>query len=446
MTVPVAKARLVPLWLTAADDPDFAAQTERVRELLGDVADVLEPLPLGAPLPDADAALFPQLVGDAYRRVADYRALDVPVLVLTSEFGTMAMWDWELLAYLRGEGVDSLAPYSLAGARTACRALAAKRELREGRFVVYQDEPGVGGFQPSIFKRFYWWEDECVDRMRDAFGLTVVRKSFAELGARARELPDAAAREEWERVRDRVPVNGLPERPLLGALKLYRALRDDLDAEHGVLSAGINCLNESACSDTTPCLAWNLLYEERDLMWGCEGDTVSMLTAFLLHRSLRVPTMMTNLYPFLMGQAALKHERIPVFPEVEHPENHVLVAHCGYFGLMPRSFASEWTLRPKVLAIVDEHATAIDARFPLGDLTLSKLDPSFTSLVVAEGELTGYAGYPGSDCLNGGVVRVRDGHALMRRVPSHHSLLTVGHDRAGLELIGQVFGLPVELV
>ena len=95
---------------------------------------------------------------------------------------------------------------------------------------------------------------------------------------------------------------------------------------------------------------------------------------------------------------------------------------------------------------MDENATAIDARFPLGDLTLSKLDPSFERLVVAEGELTGYAGYPGSDCLNGGVVRVRDGHALMRRVPSHHSLLTVGHDRAGLELIGQVFGLPVELV
>ena len=50
------------------------------------------------------------------------------------------------------------------------------------------DEPGVGGFQPSIFKRFYWWEDECADRMQAAFGLAIVRKSYAELGARAKEM------------------------------------------------------------------------------------------------------------------------------------------------------------------------------------------------------------------------------------------------------------------
>ena len=447
MSVPAARAQLVPLYLTAPDDPDFAAQTERLRELLADVAHLGDPLPLGAPLPaDADAALFPQLVGDGYRRVAELRALRVPLLVLTSEFGTMAMWDWELLAYLRGEGVETIAPYSLEAARTACRALAARRELREGRFVVYQDEPGVGGFQPSIFKRFYWWEDECADRMHAAFGLTIVRKSYAELGARAKEIPDGTAREEWERHRDGVPTEGLDERPLLAAIKLYLALRDDLDAERAVLAAGINCLNESAFSDTTPCLAWDLLHRERDLVWGCEGDVVSMLTTFLLHRALRAPTMMTNLYPFLMGQAALKHERIPAFPEVAEPENHVLVAHCGYFGLMPRSFASEWTLRPRVLAIVDENAHAIDARFPVGAVTLSKLDPSFARLVVAEGELTGYAGHPESDCRTGGVLRVRDGHTLMRRLPSHHSLLTVGHDRAGFDVLGDVFGLELERI
>ena len=34
---------------------------------------------------------------------------------------------------------------------------------------------------------------------------------------------------------------------------------------------------------------------------------------------------------------------------------------------------------------------------------------------MAEGQLTGYAQFPGSDCLNGGVIRVRDGHKLMER-------------------------------
>jgi len=441
------KARLAPLYLTAADDPDFAAQTLRLRELLVDVADVLEPLPLGAELPDADAVLFPQLVGDAYRRVGELRALGLPILVLTSEFGTMAMWDWEIISYLRGEGVETLAPYSLEAARTACCALAARRQLREGRFLVYQDRPGEGGFQPGIFKRFYWWEDECAERMRDVFGLTIVKRSFEDLGARAKAIPDDAARDEWERLRGTVPLGEITERATLSALKLYRAVRDDLDAEEGVLAAGINCLNESSFSDTTPCLAWNLLYRERDLIWGCEGDTVSMLTKFLLHRSLRRPVMMSNLYPFLMGQAALKHERIPEFPPVDGPpEDYVLAAHCGYLGVVPQPWATEWKLRGKVLAIVDDNATAIDARLPTGPLTLAKLAPTFESLVVAEGELTGYGGYPGSDCLNGALIRVPDGHALMRGLPSHHSLLMVGHDPAGLELVGSVFGLSIDRV
>ena len=438
------KARLVPLYLTSPDDPDFVAQVGRLRELLAAEAELLAPLPLGVALPEADAVVFPQLVGDAYRRVPEIRALTLPILVLTSEFGTMAMWDWEIVSYLRTEGVETIAPYSLAGAATVCRALVAKRELSGGKFLVYQDRPGEGGFQPSIFKRFYWWEDECAERMRDVFGLTIVKRSFEELGRRAQELPDDVAREEWERWRERVPLGDVGERATLSALKLYRAVRDDLDAEGGVLAAGINCLNESAFSDTTPCLAWNLLYQERDLIWGCEGDTVSMLTKLVLHRSLRTPVIMSNLYPFLMGQTALKHERIPAFPEVDEPDNYVLAAHCGYLGVVPQPFATDWKLRGKVLAIVDDNATAIDARLPVGDLTLAKLDPTLRTLVVVEGRLTGYAGYPGSDCLNGAVIRVPDGHVLMERLPSHHSLLTVGHDRPGLELLGRVFGLTIE--
>ena len=438
------KARLVPLYLPSPDDPDFVAQVGRLRELLAAEAELLAPLPLGAALPEADAVVFPQLVGDAYRRVPEVRALTLPILVLTSEFGTMAMWDWEIVSYLRTEGVETIAPYSLAGAATVCRALVAKRELRGGKFLVYQDRPGEGGFQPSIFKRFYWWEDECAERMHDVFGLTIVKRSFEELGRRAQELPDDVAREEWERWRERVPLGDVGERATLSALKLYRAVRDDLDAEGGVLAAGINCLNESAFSDTTPCLAWNLLYQERDLIWGCEGDTVSMLTKLVLHRSLRTPVIMSNLYPFLMGQTALKHERIPAFPEVDEPDNYVLAAHCGYLGVVPQPFATDWKLRGKVLAIVDDNATAIDARLPVGDLTLVKLDATLRTLVVIEGRLTGYTGYPGSDCLNGAVIRVPDGHVLMERLPSHHSLLTVGHDRPGLELLGRVFGLTIE--
>jgi hypothetical protein len=438
-----ARARLVPVYFESASDPEFAERLTQLRELLAGEAEILEPQPLGSRLLNADAALFPQMIGDGYRRVAEFQAIEIPILVLTSEFGTMAMWDWELIAYLGGQGVSTLAPYSLDDARTVCRALATRRLLQSGKFVVYQDQPGVGGEQPSIFKRFYWWEDECSQRMREKFGVTVEKRSFRELGARAKEIADARAGEELERTRGGLPMGDVTERATLAALKLYLAIRDDLDQERDVLSTGINCLNESGFSDTTPCLAWDLLYQERDMIWGCEADTVSMLTHFLMHRSLRLPIMMSNLYPFLMGQAAIKHERIPAFPTVDEPENHVLAAHCGYLGVLPRPMAAEWKLQGKVLAIVGDNSAVHDARLPLGDLTLAKLDPTFDKLVAVDAQLSGYAGYPGSDCVNGAVIRVPDGHALMRGLPSHHSLLMAGHARAGVDLIGSIFDLEI---
>jgi hypothetical protein len=172
---------------------------------------------------------------------------------------------------------------------------------------------------------------------------------------------------------------------------------------------------------------------------------MAMISKYLLHKSLGAPIMMTNLYPFLLGNAALKHERIESFPAVAaEPENHVLVAHCGYMGVIPEPFATEWTLRKKVLAIVDDNATAIDARLPTGNVTLAKLHPAMDKMTVAEGTLTGYAQFPGSDCLNGGVIRISDGRRLMDSLASHHYLLLVGHHAAEIQLLGKVFGLAVE--
>ena len=93
--------------------------------------------------------------------VKDVRAVKLPLLVLTSEFGTLSMWDWELIAYLKSEGVGSrsIAPHNIEHTRTVLRALAVKRQLSVSKLVVYQDNPG-NGMQAPIFKRFYWWESE----------------------------------------------------------------------------------------------------------------------------------------------------------------------------------------------------------------------------------------------------------------------------------------------
>jgi hypothetical protein len=436
------KARLVPLYFEPGRDADFDRQLTALRGLLADQAELLDPRPLGVPLPEADAVLFPQLLGVAYRRREAFRAIRLPILLVTSEFGTLSMWDWEIAEYLRCEGVATIGPYNLAQTRRIVAALGVKRQLQQTKFLVYQDDPGEG-FQAAIFKRFYWWEDECTQRMQRKFGLSIVKRSFQELGARARSLPDALADVTW-RGWD-IPADGLSERARRSAAKLYLAVREDLDSDPAIGAAGINCLNESHFCDTTPCLAWNMLYRERGLIWGCEADTLAMVTKFVLHKSLGAPVMMTNMYPFLLGDAALKHERIASFPQVDaEPENHILVAHCGYMGVIPQPFASDWTLRRKVLAIVNDNATAIDARLPTGDITLAKLMPTMDRLSMTEGRLAGYAQFPGSDCLNGGVIRVRDGRKFMQRLGSHHYLLLVGHHGTDLGLVGQVFGLMVE--
>jgi hypothetical protein len=210
-------------------------------------------------------------------------------------------------------------------------------------------------------------------------------------------------------------------------------VKRDLDQDPDIIAAGINCLNESMFSDTTPCLAWNFLYEDQRLVWGCEADLVSMLTKILIGKTIQVPFMMTNLYPFQMGYAALKLEGAP--------ENYILAAHCGYLGVVPQSFSTEWMLKKKVLAIVDDNATAIDARLAEGDITLVKLMPPFDRWSIVEGDLPKYAQFENSDCLNGAVIRVVNGKKLVNDLVSHHYILTSGHNFNELEMVSKVFDL-----
>jgi len=437
-------AKVIPLYFKEGRDQDFDVQLQLLKELLEEYIEFLPEVGFGDPLPEADAVLFPQILGEAYRQLDHFRSIDVPILIITTEFGTMAMWDWEIIKYLRTEGIDVIAPYNMDQTKNLARALAVRRELKSSKLVVFQDNPGEG-FQPEIFKRFYWWEDECSQRMFDKYGVTITKNSFLEMATAAKAIAEDEAEKVWEQWRDRLPLGDLRTSQRNSALKVYLKLRETLEADETIKAMGINCLNESHYSDTTPCLAWNMLYEEEKLIWGCEADTVVMLSKYMLHQSLDVPIMMTNMYPFLMGDAALKHEKIPYFPEVEgNPDNYILAAHCGYFGVVPQSFSTEWTLRDKVLAIVDDNATAIDARFPEGEMTLAKLHPDVETISVIEGDIEKYIQYENSDCINGAVLRVRDGHQLMSSLASHHYLILSGHRLPEIRQIAQVFDWKVE--
>ena len=231
------KARLVPVYFVPGRDADFDTQLAAMQSLLADEVEFLPPAALGESLPEADAVVFPQFLGEAYRQVESFKNIDIPILIITSEFGTVSMWDWEIASYLKSEGVETVAPYNLSQTKKICRGLAVKRELGQTKFLVFQDNPGEG-FQASIFKRFYWWEDECTQRMIDKFGITLVKKSFKAFGAKTAAISDTDA----EAVQEKTAVKtvGVSTKALNSALKMYIALKQELDAdESGEVLAAI---------------------------------------------------------------------------------------------------------------------------------------------------------------------------------------------------------------
>src|SRR4051812_2466457 len=115
---PVEEERMTvlqPVFLEEADTPSFVAQLEILRTLTPDLTRWLPPIRVGEPVPsEAGAVVVPDMTGVAYRRLAEFQRIEVPILVVTSEFGTVSMWDWEIIDFLRRRGVSTIAPTSSA--------------------------------------------------------------------------------------------------------------------------------------------------------------------------------------------------------------------------------------------------------------------------------------------------------------------------------------------
>lgn len=440
------KARLVPLFFDEVNEREVqetAVQMEKLREYYGDVAEFLDPVKVGDPLPEADAIVFPKMIFAAFRHDEELKSYKLPMIVLTSQFGTVEMWDWEIVTYLRDLGCNVFSPYNVEMGKTIIRAIAAKALLKGARFLMFQDSPGEG-MQAYIFKKFYWWEKQSTETMENVFGIQMIYRSWKEVSDAAKAISDDEARRvsaDWN-----IHQEGVCEEAYLRAVKIYIAVKAVIDELGGVEGVGSNCLNESFCCNTTPCLAWNMLFERDNIIWACEGDTLTLLSTYIIYRSIEKPIMMTNLYPFLVGMAALAHERIDKFPDIADPDNHALGVHCGYFGLVPRQFCDEWTLRPKVLAIVDEQAIVCDCRMPKGPVTLAKIYPGFKKLSLIKAEIEDYVQYPGSDCRNGALIRYNDGHKVMDNLCSHHSLIISGDVIPQLLQVAKVFGFETTVL
>lgn len=445
---PDIRAKLVPVTFSETNDrekKEFAEQMDRLRETFGKEAIFLDPITVGDDLPaEADAIVFPQLIFAAFRHQEELSKYDLPMVVITSRFCTVEMWDWEIVAYLRSRGMNVFSPYNVDLAKVVLRSIGVKAHLATGaKFLMFQDDPGEG-MQPGIFKRFYWWEEECTARMQEATGVQIIYRSWKAVNERAAEISDEEAAAVWEDWN--VPNEGLNRQQKLLPAKLYVAIKEVIDEIGDIEGIGANCLNESASCATTPCVVWNMLFEREDIIWCCEGDTMTMLSTYIMYRSLYTPIMMTNIYPFLVGMAAIAHEKMDKFPDVPEPDNCALGVHCGYGGLANKCFSCKWKMVPKVLEIVDDNAHMIDCELETGPITLAKIHPDFNEIVVIPANIDDYLQFPGTDALNASLIRYKDGERVMEELSSHHQLIIGGNQKAALQQVAKVFNWNAKVI
>lgn len=444
--VQTLRARVVPIQFRETNERErgeYMVQLGHLQEIYGDVAEFLPTVTAGESIPDCDAIVCPQLIGVAYHYKDVFREYGKALIVITSQFGTVDMWDWELIAYLRSAGLTVFSPYNIDLGKVIFRAFATREHMKGAKFLMFQDDPGEG-MQAYIFKRFYWWEAECAEQIERFFGAKVIYRSWKEVNRQAAEIPAEEAMrvfESWE-----IPCEGITDENKRNVAQLYLAICKVIEDIGGVDGIGANCLNESMYAKTTPCLIWNMLFEKYGILWCCEGDLMTLVSTYVLYKSLQAPIMMTNIYPFLVGQAAIHHERIEAFPEVPDPENYALGVHCGYAGFAPRCFCDKWKMVPKVLAIVDEEAYMIDCEFHTGDMVLAKINPSFDRITVIPGQVEKYVQFPNTDSLNAALLHYRNGEKVMEELPSHHQMIISGRQKAAILQIGRVFGWDVEVI
>lgn len=440
------KAKIVPLQFAETNERErgeYVQQMEKLHEFYGDVMEFQDTITVGEEIPECDAVVFPQMIGAAYHYIDVLKQYDKPIVVITSQFGTVDMWDWELIAYMRSHGLNVFSPYNVELGKVILRAIATKSHLRGAKFLMFQDDPGEG-MQAYIFKRFYWWEQECTEQIEKAFGVKLIYRSWREVNDRAAQIDPQKALKEFAKWN--VPCENISEEQKILVAQLYLAICDTIEELGGVDGIGSNCLNESMYCRTTPCLIWNMLFEKYGIIWCCEGDTLTLISTYILYYSLKAPIMMTNIYPFLVGKAAIHHEKIDDFPKTEEPENHALGVHCGYAGFAPRNFCSKWKMVPKVLEIVNEKAYMINCELPEGDMVLAKINPSFDKITVIPGEIEKYVQFPGTDARNASLLHYKNGEEVMEELPSHHQMIISGKQKASILQIAKVFGWEMKVI
>ena len=195
--------------------------------------------------------------------------LDIPVIVLTTNPELIPI-DANLASSLRGNGANITFAISPEQALERIR-IAASPMLLEGRKAVLYGRP----FDSTTVSSHNLNEEIIYRRT----GVKIEFRPIEELAALYKKIDDKDAIKEMERwKKEATEVEGVPDKAIIDACRLYVLLRSIVDKE-GLSAVSIDCLGFTLSPDPVlpyPCLAFSRLRDE-GITAACEADVVGML-------------------------------------------------------------------------------------------------------------------------------------------------------------------------
>ncbi len=343
--------------------------------------------------------------------------LDIPVIVLTINPELIPI-DANLASSLRGNGADVTFAISEEQALERIR-IAALPMLLEGQKAVLYGRP----FDSTTVTSHNLSEEKIYRRT----GVEIMFRPIDELAALYKKIDDKDAIKEMERwKREATEVEGVPDKAIIDACRLYVLLRSIVDKE-GLSAVSIDCLGFTLSPDPVlpyPCLAFSRLRDE-GITAACEADVVAMLSSMFLEEISRKPSFMCNLM------------------SVNTPGSKISVSHCVAPLKLSGTDVPQMKYRLHSYHGFGKGAVP-EVEFPLnGQVLIGGFSKDLKNFTLWPGQIASQvkdtekaktkSGPINTACANTMDIKIRDTGRFIQNIPGLHQVLVLGNYTSAIE-------------
>ncbi len=342
---------------------------------------------------------------------------DIPLIVLTTNPELIPI-DANLASSLRGNGVNVTFAISPEQALERIR-IAASPLLLEGQRALLYGRPF-----DSTTVTSHNLNEEIIYRRT---GVKIQFRPIEELAELYKKTDDKEAIKEMERwKREAAKVEGVPDRTIVDACRLYVLLRSIADKE-GLSAVSVDCLGFTLSPDPVlpyPCLAFSRLRDE-GITAACEADVVGMLSSMFMEQICHRSSFMCNLMSVnpAGSRITVSHCVAPLKlngPDAPHLKYRLHSYHGFGKGAVPEV---EFPITSQVLI----GGFSKD----LKDFTL--WPGQIESQVKDTEKAKSKSGPINTACANTMDIKIRDTGRFIQKIPGLHQVIVLGNYTAAIE-------------